>query len=127
MSYVLNTELLSATAPNIGSPAPLGTALSSTWLSGFDVAVHILSAGAIGLAFNKLTITDSVSTLSAATLGTNRFSIAIGYHGQTFGVISPTLPTTFFVYNSASIAQTISDTSWEVTYPTKRRKWVLGY
>ena len=127
MSYVFTTELLSATAPAIGTPPPLNTALSSTWASGIDVAVHVLSAGAVGLAFTPVTLTTQTSALSIATVGTNRFSIAAGYHGQTFAIVSPIHPTTFFVFNSGSTAQTISDVSRQLVYPTKRRKWLMGY
>lgn len=127
MSYVFTTELLSATAPTLGTPVLLGTSLSSTGAQGIDVAIVSLSAGAAGLTFTQVPILSTNQTLSSATVGDNSFKIAVGYNGQTFGILYPNRTVTIFTYSSATVAQTIVENTKEVTYPNKRRKWLLGY
>jgi hypothetical protein len=133
---VFDKQLLSATAPGLGFPSPtnLTYTLSSTnHLGTFDVVVDTLSAGdngdVVGLVFNKLTLTNTVSTLSTATFAGHSFRIAVGYHLQEFGLLFGDRTVTTFRYLSSGIAQTLlsANNTNEVTYPGRQRLVLMGY
>lgn len=74
MSYIFDTQLLSAEAVN-QTPAPLNATLSAFWYSGltanptpYDVVLDTVGSCVYGIAFNKLTPTQATSALVAGVL-----------------------------------------------------------
>jgi len=134
---IFDQELLSATAPGLGDPSPTNLlyTLSSTNdnLGTFDVVVDTLSGGAngdvVGLVFNNLTLTNTMSTLSTATFAGHSFRIAVGYSLQEFGILYGDRSVTTFTYLSSVIAQTAisANNTDQVSFPTRTRLWNLGY
>lgn len=123
MQYVLDTELLSG---NISfNPAAVS---DNTSLSGTGVVVRALSGDYYGIAYDTLTLAQTLSSLVELDTGGNEIGIDKAYHLQTFVLLDKNGNHTNFTFvSSVSSPALSSDATGLVSFPNQRRLWVLGY